>query len=186
MTVTAQELIQTVGNERASPLLLPYHEEVIEAANAQLRAQEEKVEQIKENLPNLDEIQQKFVQAMELEILRWKYLIRVYMTTRFKKIQALVGKLIIPIQTKLTETEWTFCQSFQESMSLALGGATEFTDEEEDLTPFVFFKALVDMDSMLLSSLETNEAIDIQKNQIYFARLEHVLPLVNDGRAALL
>ena len=184
MDCSFQDLIHTVSNERCSPLLLPYKEEVIDAVLEQIEAQKKLVEELKQQ--QHENIHHKMCQAMELEILRWSYLIRVYLTTRFKKIQTLVGKLVVPIKDKLTRPEWEFCVDYQQAIEAALAGnEIEFTEEEEDLKPFVFFRALRDMGPTLFSSSETNEAMEIQKNQIYFARLEHVKPYIKDGRVVL-
>lgn len=181
------ELVKIVGNERSCPMLLKYQSNIIGKAENRIKSQEQKLSEVKENIQSLSDIEQKFSQAMELEILRWKYLIRVYNSTRIKKIQNLIEKLIIPDHDDLSETEWEFCVNFQKAFSNALGTEdTEFTPEEKDMSPFVFFKALRDVGPRLLSSSETNEVMDISKNSINLARLQHVMELVNEGSAAFI
>ncbi|OHS96131.1 Synthetic lethal mutants of dpb11-1 five family protein [Tritrichomonas foetus] len=187
MCASFKELIRVVSNERSCPLLLEYNADVVDSVAESIKAQQAIVQDLKEKLSTLDEIHQKFVQAMELEIFRWSYLIRVYMITRFKKIQSLIGRLIIPMENKLTNNERNFCINYEEALSAGLDESNlAFSEEIEDLSPFVFFRALKDKGPTLLSSSETNETMEIFKDQIYFARLEHVKPLIDQREAVLI
>ena len=98
-----QELVKVASNERSCQILLPYQANIIGKAEKRIQAQEQRLNEARENIQSLSDIEQKFLQAMELEILRWKYLIRVYNSTRLKKIQLLVEKLITPNQEELSE-----------------------------------------------------------------------------------
>lgn len=182
-----QELVKVASNERSCQILLPYQANIIGKAEKRIQAQEQRLNEARENIQSLSDIEQKFLQAMELEILRWKYLIRVYNSTRLKKIQLLVEKLITPNQEELSEVEWEFCVNFQKAFSTALGDETiDFSPEEKDTSPFVFFKAIRDIGPRLLSNSQTNEVMNITKNSINLARLQHVLPLVEDDSATFI
>lgn len=182
-----QELVKIAGNERSCPILLPYQQNIISKAEKRIKAQEQRISEARENIQALSEIEHKFLHIMELEILRWKYLIRVYHSTRLKKIQELVEKLIIPNKDELCEVEWEFCLNFQKAFSAALGDENvEFTSEEKDMSPFVFFKALTNIGPRLLSDSETNEVMDISENSINLARLHHVIQLVDENNAAFI
>ncbi|KAH0785582.1 Synthetic lethal mutants of dpb11-1 five family protein [Histomonas meleagridis] len=179
--------INAVSNERSTTLLLPYQQELVEEINEVMQNQKGVINTLKEQMNELDAIQQKFCQAMELEMLRWNYLMQVYFTARLKKIQLSVSKMVIPIAEKLSPAEAKFCGEFATIFKTALGDtALEFTQEEEDLSSFVFFKSLVDAGSTLLSSNATNEVVDLKKNQIYFARIEHVKSLLDEEKIVLL
>lgn len=180
-------LLNAVSNERSTTILLPYQEDLLEEVKEIMDKQHDIIENFNERIQDFDKTQQIFCQAMELEELRWKYLVQIYLTSRLKKIQSMVGNMVIPIKEKLSEAEANYCAEFAIIYKNALGETElDFTQEEEDLSSFVFFKPLADAGAALLSSNSTNEIVDLKKDQIYFARLEHVKSLLDDEKIVLL
>lgn len=187
MSSLVGRLLNAVSNERSTTLLLPYQEDLLDEVKEIMEKQNTIIESYNERIQDLDKTQQIFCQAMELEVLRWRYLIQVYLTARLKKIQAMVGNMVIPIKEKLSEAEASYCAEFAIIFKNALGETElDFSQEDEDLSSFVFFKPLVDAGSTLISSNATNEIVDLKKDQIYFARLEHVKSLLDDEKVVLL
>jgi len=179
-------LLRVVGNERSSPILLSYESDIVQTISDQIAEQERSIQQIKESLGTRTDIPQKFCQAMELEVLRWNYVLHVYHSTRFKKIQALMSQMKLPMDIKLSPPEKAFCETLGRAIDAALsGGGSEFTEETEDLSSFVFFRPLEDIEPTLLSQSETAEAIPLQHGQTYFARLAHVKEFLDQGRVIL-
>ena len=180
-------LLGIVGNERCSPALLPYEGEITSEAEAAIKRQQERVDKLESDLQSLDEVQLKFVKAMQLEILRWNYLLQTYHSTRFRKIQTLMAQMTVPTPDNLSDAEAAFCRRLGEAIQAALeGGNRDFAPESGDCSGFVFFKALEDIGQMELSSYATSEPIDVRKNQICFARFEKVKVLLDARRAILL
>lgn len=180
-----------VSNERSSPVLLSYEEEIISEAKEVIGAQAQQVSTMKQQMAELDPVQRKFCQAMELEVIRWKYLLQTYHSTRFKKIQTLIAQLTRPLDQKLSVAERAFCDNLQAAVEAAVIDSTvEFNEEREDeedgSSAFVFFKALDSISGIQLSGTETNEPMDIEKNQICFARFSKIRRLVEDQLVVLL
>lgn len=137
-------LTAIVSNERSAAVLLPYESTIIDEVQRTIEEQEGRVKGLELNMESLDEIQVRFCQAMQLEVLRWKYMVQTYHSTRFKKIQGMVTQLMIPTQNKLCPAERSFCESIARSVEGAVGtGSVEFRSEEEDLSGFVFFQAQI-------------------------------------------
>lgn len=180
-------LLAIVSNERCAPALLPYEEEVIAETEETIKQQSEQVQKLESDLQSLDEVQLRFMQAMQLEILRWKYLVQTYHSTRFKKIQTMMAQMIIPDPDHLSEAEAGFCRKLGDAIQAALeGGGLGFQRESEECTGYVFFKALEDLNRIVLSSVETHEPQDVRKGQIYFARFDKVKPWLDDRSVMLL
>ena len=176
-----------VSNERSTPVLLSYEEEIIEEAKEVINAQAQQISAMKQQMANLDPVQRKFCQAMELEVLRWKYMLQTYHSTRFKKIQTLIAQLVRPFDVKLSVAERAFCDNLQAAVEAAvIDSSVEFTMEEEDLSGFVFFKALEDIHGIQLSGTETDEPMNIERNQICFARFGKIRDLVERRMAILM
>lgn len=176
-----------VSNERSTSVLLRYEHEIIEETKEVMRAQTQQVNTMKQEMANLDAVQRKFCQAMELELLRWKYLLQTYHSTRFKKIQTLIAQLVRPDDEKLSDAERSFCNNLQDAVEAAVIDSTvEFTMEEEDLSGFVFFKALEEIHGIQLSGTETDEPMNIERNQICFARFGKIKGLVESGKVVLM
>jgi hypothetical protein len=179
-------LLAIVGNERCSPVLLAYEFEIVNEIQSVVQNQSNQIAAMKQEGANLDQIQHKFCQAMELEVLRWKYVLQVYHSIRFKKIQALVGSMSLPTEAKLSDPETAFAVSLAQAVRTALGCEdTAFKEEVENLSAFVFFRPLDDIGSTLLSDSATDEAVSLRRGQIYFARFAHVRPFLDDRRAVL-
>jgi hypothetical protein len=180
-------LLTVVGNERSSAMLFDYESQGVAAVKEQIARQETSIEELKKSLGTSNDIRQRFVQAMELEVLRWNYVLHAYHTTRFRKIQSLVSQMLIPTESKLSPPEKAFCQSLSLAFETAMeGGAATFLEETEDFSGFVFFQPVVDMGATLLSQSPTAEALPLKHTDIYLSRLEHVRELRESGKIVLI
>jgi hypothetical protein len=180
-----KHFLRIVGNERCSSPLLSYEADVVRQVHDLVSAQKSKLQQLKTRMTTLSDIERRFSHAMELEVLRWNYVLRIYHAARFKKIQALLGKLILPVVGQLSDFERTFSENLVRAIKAAMPGECEFTPDSEDQSAFVFFQAIEDLGPTLLSASSTSEAVPLQHNQIYFARLEHIRHLLDAGRVFL-
>jgi hypothetical protein len=58
--------------------------------------------------------------------------------------------------------------------------------DPKDLSAFVFFQAVEDLGPTRLSANSTSEAVPLGRDQIYFARLEHIRHFISAGIVFLL
>jgi hypothetical protein len=180
-------LLRVVGNERSSPALLNYEKDIVSEIQTAISSQKSHLQSLQDLMPTLSDTDRKLSQAKELELLRWDYVLRIYHATRFKKIQTLVGQMILPVTERLSVPEQAFSENLARAIEAALPErACEFSEDPEDLSAFVFFQAIEDLGPTLLSSSATAEAVPLERNQIYFARLEHIKHLLDSGRVFLL
>jgi hypothetical protein len=180
-------LLRIVGNERSSPALLPYEGDIVQEIQTVVSMQKSRVQALQDQMVSLSDIDRKLSQAMELELLRWNYVLRVYHATRFRKIQTLIGQMLTPVTERLSGPERVFAESLSRAVEVALpGSACEFTEDPDDMSAFVFFQATEDLGPTLLSSSATAEAVPLARSQIYFARLEHIKHLLDAGQVILL
>jgi hypothetical protein len=187
MASALARLLRAAGNERCAPALLAYDADVVRDVQEAVAAQKSRIQQMQQSLAALSDVERRLSQAMELEVLRWSYALRVYHASRFKKIQNLVGQMLLPVAARLSPPEQAFAESLAAAIEAAIPGrAAEFAEDPEDLSAFVFFQALEDLGPTLLSASATAEAVPLERGQIYFARLEHIRHLLDAGRVALL
>lgn len=172
-----RKFIRVVGNEKCSPVLLPYETEIIAEIETMVKDKSEMIENFKQNMAGLPQIQIKMSQAMELEILRWNYLLQLYHSTRFHKIQSLVGQMKKPASEHLSPIENQFVTNLIEAYDAAMSSSlteNNWYESNGDPNKFVFFKSLKHFHSEQMSSNETSEPIEIPEKTIGFAHFYKV------------
>lgn len=183
-----QEIIRIVSNEKCAPTLLPYQDDFIEPFEKMIFRQEQAIKDQKNQLNKNQLNEVKLLEAKELEVHRWKYFLRSYHEARLHKIQQIVSKGQRPNTVYLSEAEKKYCDMLIASMAKALGpniSPESFLTSPDNLDSFVFFEALDDIGSTLLSGSVTNQPLDISKGTIYFSRFQYVQEYVGQGRAML-
>ena len=196
----AKELIKILSNEKSIKKLLPFNSEIIEQVNARIKQKEEQIENIKRSISegsqnattslnltyNLD-VQRRMINVSELDLLRWKFLVKSYYITRFNKIKIMLSNLIIPSTDKLCDVETQFCEKLAQVMNNAAPFETlQFQEENDNDNEYVFFKALENIGIASLGADETSEGIDIRKGQIYFSKFEYVREFYESGSIVLI
>lgn len=195
-----KELIKILSNEKSIKKLLPFNSEIIEQVSARIKQKEEQIEIVKKNISeksqnlttslnssyNLD-VQRRMINASELDLLRWKFLVKSYYITRFNKIKVMLSNLIIPSTDKLCDVETQFCEKLAQAMDNATPFETlQFQNEDDNDNEYVFFKALENIGIASLGADETLEGVDIRKGQIYFSKFEYVREFYESGSIILI
>ena len=194
-------LIRAAGNERNSPGLLEYRRELIDRVNARISEQVSEIqsqrEELKQTASGFDRasvlLKSNILNAMELETIRWKFYLRVYLTSRFKKIQSMLMGMVTPQLDLLSDAELEFTNQFKELISETLKTADPSSEEKivfQDDIPtrenqFVFFQPLRDIGPYQLSSLSDAETTNVVKGQVYYARYDIVRPLLDSNEVFL-
>lgn len=177
MSRIIRKFIKMVGNEKCSPILFPYEAEMIEEVTTLVDQKNKEVESFKENMGKLQQIEIKMCQAMELEILRINYLIQLYHSTRFNKIQSLVEQMKKPQEDFLSPFEMQFVNDLIEAFDAAMGSSMteiEWTESNGDENKFVYFKVLKQMSAEQMSSNENSEPIELSEKAIGLAHFYKV------------
>ena len=185
--IDVHAFLKIVSNEKCSPTLLPYYKNFIDELESVLQEKEEEIQTSKRQVP-YNSIEIKFLEAQELELLRWKYFLRCYHEARMKKIQMILGKMQRPNDEYMSLAERRYCDTIIPSMAAAFG--SEFSPESfkpapDDLSSFVFFEALDNIGDTLLSDSTTNQPLNITTGTFYFSRFQHVQPFVEEGKVML-
>jgi len=180
-------LIHVTSNEKSCDILLPHEEELMNEVKDLISRQSERIRDGQDKSRQLPEIQQKMYQAMELELLRWKYLVRTYYSVRFQKITTSLGKTVIPIPDNLYRAEAVFCEEVTRAITKAFHPSEPYFTLEDDTTEsYVFFIALKNVGSVLLSQEYTEEEVELAEGSVYFAKFKVIKKFLQDGSVQLI
>ncbi|KAI3993997.1 hypothetical protein MKX01_003010 [Papaver californicum] len=187
-------------NEKASPEILQFQEDVVRNARAQIQNMEDTVEAYAEN--GKDALT---VSLYQMDLDRTEFLLRSYLRTRLQKME----KYMIHISktelwNRLSEPEQKFVTSCKENMENHLKqsvlsrlpyGYQDFlkqsiSSEEDDMVPepqldtFVFCKSKGSIGSFQLDAVG-DEVVDLIADDLYVLRYKSIKPLVEMGQIDL-
>ncbi|MCL7041005.1 hypothetical protein MKW94_009858 [Papaver nudicaule] len=187
-------------NEKASPEILQFQEDVVTNARLQIEHMEETVEAYEED--GKDALT---VSLYQMDLDRTEFLLRSYLRTRLQKIE----KYMIHISktelwNRLSKAEQNFATSCKENMENHLKqsvlsrlpyGYQDFckqsiSSEEDDMVPqpqldtFVFCKSKKTVGSFQLDE-GGDEVVDLIADDLYVLRYKSIKPLVETGQIDL-
>eukprot|EP01132_Coremiostelium_polycephalum_P005719 gene5719-7114_t len=178
-------------NEKFSPDILNYEEDLVKQILKQIETKEELCSEI-------NDTQNRFTaQLYEMEVERLKYLIRSYLRTRIKKIDKFYAYISqnSTIKSKLSNHELEYCEKFTNLIenhfqitfleSLPKG----FTKNDHknaivpDLDSFIFCTPKGDLGDIEINDEET---VEFKKGHIYLIRYKSIMFLLESGKMDLL
>ncbi|KAI3924236.1 hypothetical protein MKW98_032437 [Papaver atlanticum] len=187
-------------NEKASPEILQFQEDVVRNARVQIQNMEDTVEAYAED--GKDALT---VSLYQMDLDRTEFLLRSYLRTRLQKIE----KYMIHISktelwNRLSKPEKEFAKSCKENMENHLKqsvlsrlpfGYQDFlkqsiSSEEDDMVPepqldtFVFCKSKGSVGSFQLDAVG-DEVVDLIADDLYVLRYKSIKPLVETGQIDL-
>jgi 2-iminoacetate synthase ThiH len=183
-------LAAIVSNERGCSVLLDHKADVIMSVRRELIERRKAITELL-GQQGIDRITRMFYLSMEQEAMRWEYMIQAYHSIRIRKIQTMISQLIIPERSKLSDQEAEFQKSLVIAFENVLAKRTfegeripdsvKWKTEDDSMPEFVFFQPLMDIGEHMLSDTASSEAFRLYQGQIYFARMRHVKPLIDNS-----
>lgn len=172
------------SDERSSEALLPYRGDIVDLISALIKEKESSLDSSSEPLDSVGLLVQG---AVQMEILRWQYLLESYISCRFRKIQRQAGQLTIPPIELMSPAEKEFCKK----LMLAFKAAEEPSKpgfavlEEPDCN--VFFSVINDIGDVDLSGNQSGERIAMLKTgSVHFTALSSIQRYLDQGDVALI